>query len=71
MKVQIIGLGNVGKSLVELMMNRQDKLDSMGLDLRIVSVSDSKGTAINEDGLSLDDILKYKKLGWKGFKKIH
>ncbi len=69
MKVQIIGLGNVGKSLVELIMNRQDKLDSMGLDLRIVSVSDSRGTAIDEDGLNLDDILKYKQLGWKGFKK--
>ena len=57
----------MGLSLIELIGEKKDLLKSLGLDVRIVSVSDSKGTAIDKRGLSLSEVLKYKMLGWKGY----
>jgi len=69
MRIQLIGLGNVGRSLIELIENRKEFLRSLGFDITIVSVSDSKGTAVDEKGLDLHEILEQKKLGWKSFHK--
>ncbi|MGQ9781302.1 MAG: hypothetical protein ACUVQ8_03475 [Nitrososphaeria archaeon] len=69
MKLQLIGFGNVGRSLLELIDGKRENLDSLGLRLDIVSVSDSKGTAIDEDGLEIEEVLEYKKSGWVGFSK--
>ncbi|MEM3502603.1 MAG: homoserine dehydrogenase, partial [Nitrososphaeria archaeon] len=66
MKLQLIGLGNVGRSLLELLSEEEQKLKSKGFDLKFVSISDSKGTAVNEDGLKLSEVLRYKRLGWRG-----
>ncbi|MEM2073636.1 MAG: homoserine dehydrogenase [Nitrososphaeria archaeon] len=65
MKIQLIGLGNVGKNLLKLLSEEEGKLKDRGLDLRFVSISDSKGTAINENGLELSEVLKYKELEWR------
>ena len=70
MKIQIVGLGHVGQSLIELVDEKEELLKSRGLVLSVVSVSDSKGTAVDEKGLSLREILRYKPLGWKGFSKF-
>jgi homoserine dehydrogenase len=69
MKVQLIGLGNVSKSLIELLINENERLNSLGYPFKIVSVSDSKGTAFDANGLNLKEILKYKKEGWASFIK--
>jgi homoserine dehydrogenase len=69
MKIQLIGLGNVGRSLVELIAEKKALLKSHGHTISIVSVSDSKGSAIDKEGLSPEEILKFKKLEWKGFPK--
>ena len=69
MKIQLIGLGHVGQSLIRLIKEKEDLLKSCGLDLHIVSVSDSKGTAVDNRGLCPPEILRYKTLGWKGFGK--
>ncbi len=69
MKIQLIGLGNVGKSLLELMHKNRENLDSLGIRLDVVSVSDSKGTAIDERGLKIDEVLENKKGGWVEFDK--
>jgi homoserine dehydrogenase len=69
MKIQLIGLGNVGRSLVELIAEKETRLKSQGHAINIVTVSDSKGSAIDKKGLSPEEILKFKKLEWKGFPK--
>jgi len=69
MEVQVIGLGNVGRSLIQLVTKEEEHLKFLGFDLQIVSISDSGGTAIDESGLDLNEVLKYKKIGWAGFKK--
>jgi len=66
MNVQLIGLGNVGKNLVALIEEKQKVLESLPVSLRLISVSDSEGTAVDEKGLNLRQILKQKDAGWKG-----
>jgi len=67
MKIQIVGLGNVGTSLIKLLIDRKDRLKDAGLEVLVASVSDSSGTAVNMKGLDLLSVLRYKQLGWKGF----
>jgi len=67
MKIQLIGLGNVGRALIELIENKRIFLKSLGVSLTVVSISDSKGTAIDENGLNLIKVLKYKERTWKNF----
>ena len=69
MKMQLVGFGNVGKSLLALIKEKQETLRSIGVHLVIVSVSDSKGTALDKEGLDLEEMLEHKDSGWKGFGK--
>jgi homoserine dehydrogenase len=69
MRIQLAGLGHVGQSLLELIDEKTELLKSLGLDLNIVSVSDSKGTAVDERGLSPSELLTYKTVAWRGFGK--
>jgi homoserine dehydrogenase len=69
MRIQLVGLGHVGLSLIQLIDEKKEMLKSLGLDPRLVSVSDSKGTAMDKRGLGSLEVLKYKTLGWKGFAK--
>ncbi|MGB8780663.1 MAG: homoserine dehydrogenase [Candidatus Bathyarchaeia archaeon] len=66
MKIQLVGLGNVGKSLLSLVREKQGTLKALGVDLTLVSISDSKGTAVDEKGLDLGKVLKHKDNRWKG-----
>ncbi len=67
MRIQLIGLGNVGKSLLALIKEKQGLLDSLGIPLYVVSASDSKGTAHSNSGLDLNEVLNHKEDDWKGF----
>jgi homoserine dehydrogenase len=69
MRIQFVGFGNVGQSLIDLVQEKSRLLKSLNVEIVVVSVSDSHGTAVDEKGLSPVEVLKYKKLGWKGFKK--
>jgi homoserine dehydrogenase len=69
MKIQLIGLGNVGRSLIELIVEEEALLRARGHTISIVAVSDSQGSAIDKEGLSPEEILKFRKLRWKGFPK--
>ena len=60
MRLQLVGFGNVGKNLVSLIEEKQENLEFLETPLEIVSISDSKGTAINRDGLELDEVLRPK-----------
>jgi len=69
MKMQLVGFGNVGRSLIALIEEKQKTLKSIGVHLTIVSISDSKGTATDKKGLDLEQMFKYKDCEWKGFSK--
>src|SRR5271157_2534779 len=69
MKVQFVGLGHVGNSLVQLIDEKEEFLKSVGLDLQVVSISDSKGTVTDENGLNLQEILRRKSIQWKDYPK--
>jgi homoserine dehydrogenase len=68
MRVQVIGFGNVGKSLIALIEEKKECLNSLGVRLKVVSVSDSKGTACQKGGLQLKDVVRWKDNSWEGFK---
>ncbi|HML02614.1 MAG TPA: hypothetical protein VK487_04480 [Candidatus Bathyarchaeia archaeon] len=69
MKIQLVGLGNVGKELCELIEEKGELLNSLGTNIVVVSISDSKGTVVAENGLKLKEVVNYKRLGWQGFSK--
>lgn len=69
MRIQLIGLGNVGKCFVRLLAEKTEALRALGIDISVVSISDSKGTAISEEGLDLAQVLECKRLGWKGYRQ--
>jgi homoserine dehydrogenase len=62
-----VGIGNVGKELCGLIEDKRELLNSLGMNIVVVSISDSKGTAIAQNGLKLKEIVNYKRLGWQGF----
>jgi homoserine dehydrogenase len=68
MRIQVVGFGNVGKSLIGLIDEKEEILKSLGVSLKVVSLSDSRGTARERRGLDLKDVLRRKEDGWKGFK---
>ena len=68
MRIQLVGFGNVGKSLVALIAEKRGFLESLGTSLKVVSISDSTGTARDSRGLDLEDVLRCKEDGWRGFK---
>jgi len=58
----LIGLGTIGQSYCQLLENRKgDLLTNYGIDSKIVAVADSKGVAIDEKGININDILSIKK----------
>ena len=62
MRTILIGLGTIGQSYCQLLENRKDDLlRNYGIDSKIVAVADSKGVAINEKGININDILEIKK----------
>ena len=67
MKLQLVGFGNVGRTLVLLIQEKKNKLASLGISLKIVSISDSKGTALSMKGLDPIQVLRHKDSQWNGF----
>lgn len=62
MRTILIGLGTIGQSYCQLLENRKvDLLTNYGIDSKIVAVADSKGVAIDEKGININDILSVKK----------
>jgi homoserine dehydrogenase len=65
MRVQLIGFGNVGRNLARLIREKEETLELLGIPISLVSVSDSKGTAIDREGLELDEVLERRSGGLK------
>ncbi len=60
MNVALLGLGNVGRALAELLLEKTDALrERYGLDVRVVGISTGRhGQVIEPDGLDLNDVLE-------------
>src|SRR5690554_5824469 len=60
MNVALLGLGNVGRALAELLLEKSDALrERYGLDVRVVGISTGRhGQVIEPDGLDLNDVLE-------------
>lgn len=61
--ITVIGFGNVGQGLAELLCAMAPKLKrEYQLDFRIKAIVDSRGAAISNNGINLSEVLKVKRI---------
>ena len=60
-RLSIIGFGAVGQGVAQAILSKEEMLTGQGLDLRVVAISDSKGSEINARGIDLNSALERKK----------
>ncbi|MDQ1254104.1 MAG: homoserine dehydrogenase [Euryarchaeota archaeon] len=58
----IVGFGAIGQGVAEVLLMKKDYLESIGLELRVVAVVDSKGATVNPQGVDLADCLCRKRI---------
>jgi homoserine dehydrogenase len=56
-KVSLVGYGIVGHGVVDVLNRKKKMLREMGLNLKLISVSDHTGTVFAEDGIDAEKIL--------------
>lgn len=61
-KASLVGFGVVGHGILEVIKRKQPILRDLGLDLKVVSISDHTGSIMNEAGVDADCVLKDKTL---------
>jgi homoserine dehydrogenase len=63
-RIILIGIGNLGRRFAQVITDKHDELlGRYGLDIRIVGTADSRGSAINADGLDGHAIAELKLAG--------
>lgn len=50
-RISLVGFGIVGHGVLEVVRRKRELLRNMGLDLKIVSVTDITGTLLDADGI--------------------
>ncbi len=60
MRLSIIGFGAVGQGVARAIHTKREYFHNHGIDLRVVGISDSKGTEINAGGIDLESALSRK-----------
>ncbi len=60
-KISIIGFGAVGQGVARSIIMKQEYLKREGIDLRLVGISDSKGSEIDAGGIDIESALIRKK----------
>ncbi|VVB94625.1 Homoserine dehydrogenase [uncultured archaeon] len=60
-RISIIGFGAVGQGVARSLISKQEYLKKEGFDIRVVGISDSKGSEINTKGIDLEGALNRKK----------
>ncbi|VVB86645.1 Homoserine dehydrogenase [uncultured archaeon] len=60
-RLSIIGFGAVGQGVARTILSKKEILHKQGIDLRVIGISDSKGSEINVDGIDLKSALARKK----------
>ncbi len=59
-KASIIGFGSVGQGVARVLLRKKEELSSIGLDIVVVAVADSKTAVIDEEGVDLTMVLERK-----------
>ncbi|WP_214045221.1 homoserine dehydrogenase [Methanomethylovorans sp.] len=59
-KASIIGFGSVGQGVARVLLCKKEELSSMGLDITVVAVVDSKAAVIDQEGVDLAMVLERK-----------
>lgn len=60
-RISIIGFGAVGQGVARSILLKREYLNKQGIDLRVVGISDSKGSEINAGGIDIENALLRKK----------
>ncbi len=60
-RTSIIGFGAVGQGVAEVLLQKEKYLKNIGLDIKVVAIADSKGAALDPDGLDLLKVLSQKR----------
>ena len=58
----ILGFGAIGQGVAEVLLMKKEYLESIGLEVKVVAVVDSKGATVNPEGLNLADCLSRKRI---------
>ena len=56
----ILGFGAIGQGVAEVLLMKKEYLESIGLEVKVVAVVDSKGATVNPEGVDLADCLARK-----------
>ncbi len=62
MRVVMLGFGTVGQSFIRMILERRVSLVEYGVNPKIVAAVDSRGAVVDESGLNLREILRFKRL---------
>jgi homoserine dehydrogenase len=60
-RCSILGFGAIGQGVAEVLLMKKEYLKSIGLDVKVVAIVDSKGATINPEGVDLKDCLTRKR----------
>ncbi|MDD3247169.1 MAG: homoserine dehydrogenase [Methanosarcina sp.] len=67
----ILGFGAIGQGVAEVLLMKKEYLESIGLEVLVVAVVDSKGATVNPEGVDLADCLARKrKIGTVAIEKL-
>ena len=58
----ILGFGAIGQGVAEVLLMKKEYLESIGLEVKVVAIVDSKGGTVNPEGLNLADCLSHKRI---------
>jgi homoserine dehydrogenase len=61
-KISLVGYGVVGHGVVDVLTRKRKAMKELGLDLKLISVTDHTGTILSEDGIDAQKILGEKTL---------
>ncbi|KKH96131.1 homoserine dehydrogenase [Methanosarcina sp. 1.H.T.1A.1] len=62
-RCSILGFGAIGQGVAEVLLMKKEYLESIGLEVLVVAVVDSKGATVNPEGVDLADCLSRKRTG--------
>ena len=63
MKIAIVGLGTVSKGLLKILNDKAQLLfKDYGVNIKVVSISKSNGSFVNENGINIEKIINLKKI---------
>ncbi|CAD6491203.1 MAG: Homoserine dehydrogenase [Candidatus Argoarchaeum ethanivorans] len=60
-KISIIGFGDVGQGVAQVLSQKQQTLEKIGVNIKVVAIADSSSSLVNADGIDLEKAVKVKR----------